>query len=79
MVDSPLQDGIVAAQINLGTWTESVIAIMVHMAAVVLTALALAQMHIVSREKHSLLVSLSACPFMVMMRPGQKDTSNLMF
>ena len=33
----------------------------------------------VSGEKHSLLVSLSACPFMVMTRPGQKDTSNLMF
>src|SRR5258708_35308796 len=34
---------------------------------------------VVSGEKHSLLVSLSACPFMVMTRPGQKDTSNLMF
>src|SRR5258708_210588 len=33
----------------------------------------------VSGEKHTLLVSLSACPFMVMTRPGQKDTSNLMF
>ena|SRR5258708_2075943 len=33
----------------------------------------------VSGEKHTLLVSLSACLFMVMMRPGQKDTNNLMF
>src|SRR5258707_101831 len=32
-----------------------------------------------SKEKRTLLVSLSACPFTVMTRPGQKDTSNLMF
>ncbi len=38
-----------------------------------------ATLTIVSREKHTLLVSLSACLFTVMMRPGQKDTSNLMF
>jgi len=35
--------------------------------------------YIVSGEKHTLLVSLSACPFTVMTRPGQKDTSNLIF
>src|SRR5258708_38200035 len=35
--------------------------------------------NVVSGEKHTLLVSLSACLFTVMTRPGQKDTSNLMF